>query len=116
MAVFYSGDNGFIDGTGNSFTLADNTTYEANAIQIIQTDMAGNVADISKNIARIVVDNTDPPFDLQSTTVNVRVNTPITTTVYDAQVTNLSGTILIIVECRAVLVMVRAVKPMSMVI
>jgi hypothetical protein len=28
---------------------------------------------------------------LQSTTVNVRVNTPITTTVYDAQVTNLNG-------------------------
>jgi hypothetical protein len=27
--------------------------------------MAGNVSDISKNIARIVVDNTDPTFDLQ---------------------------------------------------
>ena len=86
-----SGDNGFVDGTGSSFTLADNTTYEANAIQIRQTDIAGNVSDISKNIERIVVDNTDPTFDLQSTTVNVRVNTPITTTVYDAQVTNLNG-------------------------
>jgi hypothetical protein len=29
-----SGDNGFTNGTGNSFTLANNTTYEANAIQI----------------------------------------------------------------------------------
>ena len=87
-----SGDNGFTNGTGNSFTLANNTTYEANAIQIRQTDMAGNVSDISKNIARIVVDNTDPTFDLQpATTVNIRVNTPITTTVYDAQVTNLNG-------------------------
>ncbi len=85
-----SGDNGFIDGTGNSFTLADNTTYEANAIQIRQTSAAGNISDIGKNTLRIVIDNTNPIFDLQSaTTVNVRVNSPITTTVYDAQVTNL---------------------------
>jgi hypothetical protein len=86
-----SGDNGFTNGTGNSFTLANNTTYEANAIQIRQTDMAGNVSDISKNIARIVVDNTDPTFDLQPTEINADVNTPITTTVYDAQATNLNG-------------------------
>jgi hypothetical protein len=46
---------------------------------------------LSKNIARIVVDNTDTTFDLQSTTVNVHVNAPITTTVYDARVTNLNG-------------------------
>ena len=85
-----SGDNGFIDGTGNSFTLADNTTYEANAIQIRQTSAAGNISDIGKNTLRIVIDNTNPIFDLQSaTTVNARVNSPITTTVYDAQVTNL---------------------------
>ena len=87
-----SGDNGFIDGTGNSFTLADNTTYEANAIQIRQTSAAGNISDIGKNTLRIVIDNTNPIFDLQSaTTVNVRANSPITTTVYDAQVTNLNG-------------------------
>jgi hypothetical protein len=53
--------------------------------------MAGNVSDISKNIARIVVDNTDPTFDLQPTEINADVNTPITTTVYDAQATNLNG-------------------------
>jgi hypothetical protein len=86
-----SGDNGFTNGTGNHFTLANNTTYEANAIQIRQTDMAGNVSDISKNIARIVVDNTGPMFNLQPTEVNVNVNAPITTTVYDAQATNLNG-------------------------
>jgi hypothetical protein len=39
-----NGGNDFIDGTGSSFTLANNTTYEANAIQIRQTDMAGNVS------------------------------------------------------------------------
>jgi hypothetical protein len=54
-------------------------------------DMAGNVSDISKNIARIVVDNTGSMFNLQPTEVNVNVNAPITTTVYDAQATNLNG-------------------------
>jgi hypothetical protein len=69
--------------------LADNTTYEANAIQIRQTSAAGNISDIGKNTLRIVIDNTNPIFDLQSaTTVNARVNSPITTTVYDAQVKN----------------------------
>jgi hypothetical protein len=40
-----SGDNGFVDGTGNNFTLADNTTYVANAIQVRQTDAVCNVSD-----------------------------------------------------------------------
>ncbi|CAC9562594.1 hypothetical protein formerly called flagellar hook-length control protein FliK [uncultured Gammaproteobacteria bacterium] len=40
---------------------------------------------------RIVVDNTDPIFNLQPTEINVDVDTPITTTVYDAQATNLNG-------------------------
>jgi hypothetical protein len=46
-----SGDNGFTRGTG-SFTLANNTTYEVNTIQIRQTDETGNVSDISKNTLR----------------------------------------------------------------
>ena len=86
-----SGDNGFVDGTGSSFTLANNTIYVANAIQVRQTDAAGNVSDIGKNALRIVVDNTGPIFDQQPTAINVDVNTPITTTVYDAQATNLNG-------------------------
>ena len=40
---------------------------------------------------RIIVDTTDPIFDQQPTTVITYVNAPITTTVYDAQVTNLNG-------------------------
>jgi hypothetical protein len=32
-----------------------------------------------------------PIFDQQPTAINVDVNTPITTTVYDAQATNLNG-------------------------
>ncbi len=86
-----SGDNGFVDGTGNNFTLADNATYAANAIQVRQTDAVGNVSDIGKNTLRIVVDNTGPIFNLQPTEINVDVDTPITTTVYDAQATNLNG-------------------------
>ena len=86
-----SGDNGFVNGSGNSFTLANNTTYEANTIQIRQTDIAGNVSDIMKNTSRIIIDNANPIFDLQSTTINASINAPITTTVYDAQATNLDG-------------------------
>ncbi len=82
--------NDFINGTGNNFTLT-NATYEVNAIQIRQTDAVGNVSDISKNTLRIIVDTTDPIFDQQPTTVITYVNAPITTTVYDAQVTNLNG-------------------------
>jgi hypothetical protein len=55
-----SGDNGFVNGSGNSFTLANNTTYEANTIQIRQTDIAGNVSDIMKNNSRIIIDNEIP--------------------------------------------------------
>jgi hypothetical protein len=86
-----NGGNDFIDGTGSSFTLANNTTYVANAIQIKQTDAVGNVSDIGKNTLRIVVDNANPIFNLQPTAINVDVDTPITTTVYDAQATNLNG-------------------------
>jgi hypothetical protein len=63
----------------------------ANAIQVRQTDAVGNVSDIGKNTLRIVVDNTDPTFDLQPTAINVDLNTPITTTVYDAQATYLNS-------------------------
>ncbi|CAC9963186.1 hypothetical protein [uncultured Gammaproteobacteria bacterium] len=80
----------FQDGSNNSFTLEEGT-YAANTIQIKQTDAAGNVSDISKNTLRIVVDSTGPIFDLQPTMVNININAPITTTVYDAQTTNLDG-------------------------
>jgi hypothetical protein len=71
--------NDFVNGTNSSFTLADNATYAANAIQVRQTDAVGNVSDIGKNTLRIVVDNTDPTFDLQPTAINVNVNIPLLT-------------------------------------
>jgi hypothetical protein len=61
--------------------------------------MAGNVSDISKNIARIVVDNTDPTFDLQPTEINADVNTPITTTIATVPlkvVTAISSTLILL--------------------
>jgi hypothetical protein len=77
----------FISGTGRSFTLNDGT-YGINTIQIRRTD---DVSNVSKNTSPIVIDTTDPIFDSQPTTVDTRVNAPIATTVYDAQVTNLSS-------------------------
>jgi hypothetical protein len=52
-----SGDDGFVDGTGSSFALADNASYAVNAIQIKQTDVVGNVSDISRNTLRISTNN-----------------------------------------------------------
>jgi hypothetical protein len=77
----------FIPGTGRSFTLSDGT-YSINTIQIRRTD---DVSNVSKNTSPIVIDTTDPIFDSQPTTVDTHVNAPIATTVYDAQVTNLSS-------------------------
>jgi hypothetical protein len=55
----YSTDSGtsFTNGINSSFMLNEGT-YGTNAIQIRQTDVAGNVSDIGKNTLRIVVDNT----------------------------------------------------------
>jgi hypothetical protein len=77
----------FIPGTGRSFTLSDGT-YSINTIQIRRTD---DVSNVSKNTSLIVIDTTDPIFDSQPTTVDTHVNAPIATTIYDAQVTNLSS-------------------------
>ena len=84
-------DNGFVDGIGNSFTLANNTTYAANVIQVRQIDEAGNVSDISKNTLRIIVDTISPIFDQQPTTADAYINALITTTVYDTQATSSNG-------------------------
>jgi hypothetical protein len=58
----------------------------------MQIDAVGNVSDLSKITSPIIVDTTDPILDQQQPiTANISPNTPITTTVYDAQVTNLNG-------------------------
>jgi hypothetical protein len=44
-----------VNGTGSSFTLADNATYAANAIQVRQTDAVGNVSALSCAVACIVL-------------------------------------------------------------
>ncbi|CAB5505862.1 hypothetical protein THERMOT_2233, partial [Bathymodiolus thermophilus thioautotrophic gill symbiont] len=88
----YSIDGGtnFTSGTGSSFMLSDGN-YTENAIQIRQTDVAGNISSASVNTSTIVVDTTDPLFFSIGNTVNVRINSAVTTTIYDARVVNHTG-------------------------
>jgi hypothetical protein len=106
-----SGDNGFVDGTGNNFTLADNATYAANAIQVRQTDAGGNVSDIGKNTLRIVVDNTGPIFERQSTAVNAVPSTkPLSPLIEYCQVAPTSKLLTVITP---LLVMLSLSNPVS---
>ncbi|AYQ56471.1 hypothetical protein MS2017_0743 [Bathymodiolus thermophilus thioautotrophic gill symbiont] len=63
----YSKDNGtnWTTGTGTSFELAENTVYAENAIQVRQTDKAGNVSDITQ-MAAITIDNIAPIINTAS--------------------------------------------------
>ena len=69
----YSVNSGaFITGTGTSFTLAAGT-YTANAVQVKQTDAAGNTSSVGANAGAITVDTTAPT--LTTATVNGAVLT-----------------------------------------
>ncbi|AYQ56073.1 alpha integrin [Bathymodiolus thermophilus thioautotrophic gill symbiont] len=81
-----NGGADFTNGTGSSFTLAEKN-YSVNDIQIGQTDVAGNSSGVVKNTFSIVVDTTDPSF-IGATKINVSLNTPIATTIYNAQATD----------------------------
>jgi hypothetical protein len=64
----YSTDGGtnWTTGTGTSFTLAEGA-YAANAVQVRQTDVAGNTSAAASNAAEIVIDQTvdsAPPASL----------------------------------------------------
>jgi len=54
------GGTGWSSGTGTSFTTAPNATYAASAIQVRQTDAAGNTSAIAGNTQTWVVDTTPP--------------------------------------------------------
>ncbi|SGZ91413.1 Flagellar hook-length control protein FliK [Bathymodiolus thermophilus thioautotrophic gill symbiont] len=84
-----NGGTNWTNGTGTSFTLAEGT-HAIDAIQVKQTNVVGNVSSVVKNAGAIVVDTLDPLF-AGASTANVAMNTDITTTVYDAQASNLSG-------------------------
>lgn len=69
----YSLDNGstWIEGTGSSFSLADNTTYAIGAIQVKQVDTAGNESLAGSNESVIVTDSiatAAPTFALHADT------------------------------------------------
>ncbi|CAB5500312.1 beta strand repeat-containing protein, partial [Bathymodiolus thermophilus thioautotrophic gill symbiont] len=83
-----NGGTNWTNGTGTSFTLTEGT-HAIDAIQVKQTNVVGN-SSVGKNDVAIVVDTLDPLFGV-ITTVNVAMNTDITTTVYDAQASNLNG-------------------------
>ena len=69
----YSVNSGaFTTGTGTSFTLAAGT-YTANAVQVKQTDAAGNTSSVGANAGAITVDTTAPT--LTTATVNGAVLT-----------------------------------------
>jgi large repetitive protein len=57
-----SGDT-WLAGTGTSFELAGDTTYAIDAIQVRQTDVAGNLSDAAKNAAAITTDVTGAVVD-----------------------------------------------------
>lgn len=67
----YSTDGGstWLTGTGSSFTLPAGT-YSAGAIQIKQTDMAGNTSSITSSTAVMVVDATTPNAPVISSVVD----------------------------------------------
>ncbi|SHA16263.1 Flagellar hook-length control protein FliK [Bathymodiolus thermophilus thioautotrophic gill symbiont] len=84
-----NGGTNWTNGTGTSFTLAEGT-YAINAIQVGQIDVSGNISSVVKNTGTIVVDTSNPSFT-SATNVNFEINAAITTTVYDAQASNLNG-------------------------
>ncbi|CAB5495011.1 FG-GAP-like repeat-containing protein [Bathymodiolus thermophilus thioautotrophic gill symbiont] len=84
-----NGGTNWTNGTGTSFTLTEGT-HAIDAIQVKQTNIAGNVSSVVKNASAIVVDTSDPLF-AGASTANVAMNATITTTVYDAQASNLNG-------------------------
>ncbi|SGZ60811.1 Alkaline phosphatase [Bathymodiolus thermophilus thioautotrophic gill symbiont] len=84
----------FIDGIGNSFTLADDT-YEIGSIRIKHTDVAGNVSAIKNQDHTLVIDTEVPVFDQIDPVTgkligakNIFVNGPFTAPIFDAQARN----------------------------
>lgn len=72
----YSLDNGSIwrAGNGNSFDLANNTSYAINAIQVRQTDAAGNISSIGTNAETITIDTKGPKLTITDNEPNVTAN------------------------------------------
>ena len=89
----YSTDNGasWSDGTGASFTLSAGT-YALGAVQVRQTDLAGNVqtAGLGSNAVAISVDATAPVFSGTGTASSKDTGTGVlsSTTIYDTDATD----------------------------
>ncbi|CAB5494264.1 Ig-like domain-containing protein [Bathymodiolus thermophilus thioautotrophic gill symbiont] len=86
--------NASVSGTTWRYTLtnADITAIEGETISIIATATDANKKVTISDTRVITIDTIAPTFDLSlPTTINIATNTPITTSVYNAQATNLEG-------------------------
>ena len=90
----FSTDSGgtWTTGNGSSFMLAANQTYAANAIQVRQTDAAGNVGAMRGNATAVTVDTTVPTFSSLTAAPDFAENTATAVAVYTAMASD-TGTV-----------------------
>lgn len=72
----YSLNNGetWISGTGTSFSLANNTDYKIEAIQVRQSDAVGNISTVAKNSELITIDTKGPKLTITDNEPNLTAN------------------------------------------
>ena len=90
----FSTDSGgtWTTGSSSSFMLAANQTYAANAIQVRQTDAAGNVGAMRGNATAVTVDTTVPTFSSLTAAPDFAENTATAMAVYTAMASD-TGTV-----------------------
>jgi hypothetical protein len=69
-----NGGSSWTAGSGTTFTLANNTVYAINAIQVRQTDVAGNMSTIGSNAEAITIDTKAPVLTITDNEPNVTAN------------------------------------------
>ncbi|MGA9046833.1 Ig-like domain-containing protein [Sulfuricurvum sp.] len=69
-----NGGSTWTAGSGTTFTLANNTVYAINAIQVRQTDAAGNISTIGSNAEAITIDTKAPVLTITDNEPNVTAN------------------------------------------
>lgn len=69
-----NGGSTWTAGSGTTFTLANNTVYAINAIQVRQTDAAGNISTTGSNAEAITIDTKAPVLTITDNEPNVTAN------------------------------------------
>jgi hypothetical protein len=70
-------DSGWVAGTSTSFELVDNTTYASGDIQVRQTDVVGNVSEITNNANEIKIETAAPSTTISN--IDISADTGIAT-------------------------------------